>query len=158
VSKVMHTIYLAIIAVLGAALIWPKFEMDSSVHVAPIIAVLQFVSVDSSNSSTSTASGLTSDLIQFFSDNDEMDVVPKHNIDAAFDRSLTLADIGDKLSATAILEGAVSESNDRMRITVQLIDVETENHLWSQTYDRQLGDTDGLVVDIGRAVTGQLSR
>ena len=49
-----------------------------------------------------------------------------------------LRQIGDELGVSTILEGAVQRSGDRVRITVQLIDTTSDEHLWAENYDRQL--------------------
>ena len=49
-------------------------------------------------------------------------------------------DIGSELGAQLILEGSIRKAGDRVRISVQLIDVESDRHLWAQNYDRTLED------------------
>jgi len=55
-----------------------------------------------------------------------------------------------------VLEGSVRRSNDRVRVTVQLIDAETDEHLWAENYDRTLTDIFAIQSDIALAIAGQL--
>ena len=59
------------------------------------------------------------------------------------DTTKNLRQIGDELGVTTILEGAVQRAGDRVRITVQLIDAKSDEHLWAENYDRKL-TTDNL--------------
>jgi TolB-like protein/tetratricopeptide (TPR) repeat protein len=70
--------------------------------------------------------------------------------------------IGKELSVDAVIEGSVLRSGDKIRVTVQLIRADTDEHLWSGTYDRELQDvlalqsdvTQGIAAHIESAVTG----
>src|SRR6202051_5308699 len=67
-----------------------------------------------------------------------------------------IATIARKLNVGAVLEGSVRRSAHTVRITVQLINAVTGYHLWSQTYDRDLGDVLQLQTEIANAVASAL--
>lgn len=67
-----------------------------------------------------------------------------------------LADIGHELGVDHILEGSVRKSNDRIRVTAQLIDVNTDSHLWSETYTRELDDVFAVQDEIAHAIVEAL--
>jgi len=67
-----------------------------------------------------------------------------------------LADIGKELQVDHILEGSVRKSGDRIRVTAQLIDVNTDTHLWSETYTRQLDDIFAVQDEIAQAIVSAL--
>ena len=67
-----------------------------------------------------------------------------------------LADIGRELQVDHILEGSVRKSGDRIRVTAQLIEVNTDTHLWSETYTRQLDDIFAVQDEIAQAIVGAL--
>ena len=75
---------------------------------------------------------------------------------AATDRSL--AEVGQELGAEAILEGSVRRAGDRVRITVQLIDPGTQDHLWAETYERELSPEAvfDIQADIAARITAAL--
>ena len=64
--------------------------------------------------------------------------------------------LGSKLAVTHIVEGSVRKSADELRVTVQLIEVETGYHLWSENFDRELADIFAIQEDIARSVAGAL--
>ncbi len=67
-----------------------------------------------------------------------------------------LAEIGAELQVDHILEGSVRKSGDRIRVTAQLIEVNTDTHLWSQTYTRQLDDIFAVQDEIAQAIVSAL--
>jgi tetratricopeptide (TPR) repeat protein len=77
-------------------------------------------------------------------------------------RQQSLQEIGATLGATALLDGSVRQLGDRVRIVAKLIDVQTDQHLWVETYDRQLTDIFSIQTDvalqIAAALKAELSR
>jgi len=67
-----------------------------------------------------------------------------------------VAEIGRELKVGHILEGSVRKSGDRIRVTAQLIDVNTDTHLWSETYTRQLDDIFAVQDEIAQAIVSAL--
>jgi len=67
-----------------------------------------------------------------------------------------LAEIGEELQVDHILEGSVRKAGDRIRVTAQLIEVNTDTHLWSETYTRQLDDIFAVQDEIAQAIVSAL--
>jgi len=67
-----------------------------------------------------------------------------------------LAEIGEELQVDHILEGSVRKSGDRIRVTAQLIEVNTDTHLWSETYTRELDDIFAVQDEIAQAIVSAL--
>ena len=67
-----------------------------------------------------------------------------------------LTQIARELAVDAIIQGSVTRVGDRVRITAQLIDGVTEQHLWSQTYERSLSDVLGMQSEVARAIAGEI--
>jgi len=67
-----------------------------------------------------------------------------------------LAEIGEELQVDHILEGSVRKSGDRIRVTAQLIEVNSDTHLWSETYTRQLDDIFAVQDEIAQAIVSAL--
>src|SRR5207244_3155475 len=61
-----------------------------------------------------------------------------------------------KLNVAAVVQGSVRKSGTRVRITAQLIEIATDSHLWSQTYDRELDDIFAVQDDIAQSVVKEL--
>ena len=71
-------------------------------------------------------------------------------------RDKSVPEIGRELGVDRIIEGAVLRSGDRVRISVQLIDVPTDTHLWAESYERNLRDVLSLQAEVARAVSGEI--
>lgn len=73
-----------------------------------------------------------------------------------------LPEIARELNVDAVIEGSVLRAGDRVRVTVQLIEAETDQHLWAQSYERDLRDIislqRGLALDAARQVVGRVGR
>ncbi|MDA4124080.1 MAG: hypothetical protein OK438_01325 [Thaumarchaeota archaeon] len=68
----------------------------------------------------------------------------------------SVQEIGTELGVGSVLEGSVRKSGQRVRITLQLIDASTEEHLWANSYDRDLTDIFAVQTDIAQSVAGSL--
>ena len=68
----------------------------------------------------------------------------------------TLPDIGRQLNVDAIVEGSVMRSGDRVRITAQLIDAHSDQHLWARTYERDLKDILGMQDEVARDIATEI--
>ena len=120
------------------------------------IAVLPFVNLSGDKEQEYFSDGLTEELLNSLSEISELQVAARTS---AFSFKGTNTDIGTiarKLNVAAVLEGSVRRSGSIVRITTQLINAVTGFHLWSHTYDRDLGDVLKLETDIADAVASAL--
>jgi TolB-like protein len=67
-----------------------------------------------------------------------------------------LREIAHQLGVSNILEGSVQKASDQVRVSVQLIDVGNDSHLWAETYDRKLTDIFGVESDIAKSIAQAL--
>ena len=72
------------------------------------------------------------------------------------DQNLDLRTIGDTLDVQAVLEGSVRRSENRVRITAQLIDAESGFHLWSEEYDRDITDIFLVQEELAQSIVAAL--
>lgn len=72
------------------------------------------------------------------------------------DTTLDLREIAHRLDVEAVLEGSVRRVGNRVRITAQLVDARTDDHLWAETYDREIEDVFALQEEIARSIVGAL--
>jgi TolB-like protein/Flp pilus assembly protein TadD len=120
------------------------------------IAVLPFVNMSGDKEQEYFSDGLTEELLNALTEVNELQVAARTS---AFSFKGTNADIGTiarKLNVSAVLEGSVRRSGSTVRITAQLINAVTGFHLWSHTYDRDLGDVLKLETEIAHAVASAL--
>jgi adenylate cyclase len=120
------------------------------------IAVLPFVNMSSDPEQDYLSDGIAEEVLNLLARIPELRVIARSSSFAFKGRDVELADLAHKLDVAYVLEGSVRKAGDRVRITAQLIDVPTESHLWSQTYDRSLGDILAIQDDIARAVVPAL--
>ncbi len=128
----------------------------------PCVAVLPFLNLSADPDNEYFADGITEDVIAQLSRIRALKVISRTSVMAFKKREQSLREIGAALDATRVLEGSVRRVGDRVRIVAQLIDVETDQHLWAETYDRQLTDIFVIQTDvslhIAAALRARLSR
>jgi len=126
------------------------------VDVTPSIAVLPFVNIGRDEENEYFADGLSEELMNVLSNIRDLRVSSRTSAFYFKNRDVDLQGIASKLNVATILEGSVRKSGTRVRITAQLVQVSTDSHLWSKTYDRQLDDIFAVQDDIAQSVVGEL--
>ncbi|NCF14281.1 MAG: hypothetical protein GWP62_03160 [Gammaproteobacteria bacterium] len=124
----------------------------------PVLAVLPFSAVTDNEDSTFFAAGVHDDLLTKLAKLPSMLVISRTSVLEYKDTQENIRDIGAALGADAILEGGVQSAGDRIRINAQLIDARTDEHLWAETYDRELTTSSIFDVqdEIARAISEAL--
>jgi adenylate cyclase len=155
-----------IIALLTAAVIFfavDRFLLDRAVQdVGTVeasgisIAVLPFVNMSSDADQEYFSDGVSEELLNLLAKIPEFQVAGRTSSFVFKDQNQNLREIGQNLGVDNILEGSVRKSNDRVRITAQLIKVSDGFHLWSETYDRTLDDIFAVQDDIANQVVDAL--
>jgi TolB-like protein/tetratricopeptide (TPR) repeat protein len=120
------------------------------------IAVLPFVNMSGDASQEYFSDGLTEELLNSLSRINELQVAARTSAFSFKGKDTDIGTIARKLNVGAVLEGSVRRSAHTVRITAQLINAVTGFHLWSQTYDRDLGDVLKLQTEIATAVANAL--
>jgi adenylate cyclase len=106
----------------------------------PSIAVLPFVNMSYDKSQESFSDGLTEEIITALSKTPKLFVIARNSSFVYKGRSVNVQQISRELGVRYVLEGSVRRSGDQLRITAQLIDAATGNHLWAERYDREMKD------------------
>ena len=104
----------------------------------PVIAVLPFSAVTATEDSEFFAAGVHDDLLTKLAQSPSMLVISRTSVLEYKNVQRNMREIGEALGADAILEGGVQSAGNRIRINAQLIDAKTDEHLWAETYDREL--------------------
>jgi len=120
------------------------------------IAVLPFANISPDPNDAYFADGLTEELISVLSQLGGLRVIARTSVLPFRSTTKGIAEIGRELGVSSILEGSVRKAGSRLRITVQLIDVATQAHLWARTYDRELVDVFAVQAEIAREVAEAL--
>jgi TolB-like protein/DNA-binding winged helix-turn-helix (wHTH) protein/Tfp pilus assembly protein PilF len=101
------------------------------------IAVLLFDNLSGNAANEAFTKGIHDDILTQISKISALKVIARTSVER-LDPTLNIREIGAQLGVAAVLEGGVQRAEDRVRINVQLIDCQTEAHLWAETYDREL--------------------
>jgi TolB-like protein/DNA-binding winged helix-turn-helix (wHTH) protein/Tfp pilus assembly protein PilF len=149
-------------ALMGTAAIATRAASPASFPVAPFdppahsIAVLPFVNMSGDPHQQYFSDGLTEELLNSLTRITELQVAARTSSFSFQGEHPDLATVAHKLNVASVLEGSVRRSGNTIRVTAQLNNAVTGFHLWSQTYDRDLGDVLKLQTDIANAVAGAL--
>lgn len=119
------------------------------------IAVLPFSSRSSVEENQFFADGIHDDILTRLAEIKSLRVISRTSVNEYRDTTRNLRKIGEDLGVTTIVEGAVQRSGDRVRITVQLIDAATDEHIWAETYDRKL--TIESVFEVQTEISAQIA-
>jgi adenylate cyclase len=104
------------------------------------IAVLPFENMSGDAEQEYFSDGISEDIITDLSKISDLSVTARNSSFAYKGKSVDLRQIGQDLGVNSILEGSVRRAGNRVRITAQLIDAKTGNHIWAERYDRNLTD------------------
>jgi adenylate cyclase len=121
------------------------------------LAVLPLANMSLDSSDEYFADGLTDELISRASQIPSIRVIARTSARRYKGSSKSIRDIGQELGVGVALEGSVRKAGNRVRITVQLVDTRSEEHLWSSRYDRPLDDIFAIQDDIAGQIATSIS-
>jgi len=122
----------------------------------PSIAVLPFSNMTDDSEQEYFADGITEDIITELSRYRSLCVIARNSSFAYKNRPLNVRDIGRDLGVQYILEGSVRRAAGRIRVTAQLVEAGTGNHLWAERYDRSVQDIFVVQDEIVRTIVASL--
>jgi adenylate cyclase len=161
-QKTAFIVVSVLILVIAAVVIWslyfrpspPKVEVASKEKMAyplpdkPSIAVLPFVNMSGDPKQEFLCDGMTEGIITVLSKVPRLFVVARDSTFTYKGKPVKVKQVSEDLGVRYVLEGSVQRSGDRVRITAQLIDALTGDHLWAERYDRDLKDLFALQDDV----------
>lgn len=121
------------------------------------IAVLPFVNMSADPENEYFSDGLTEEVINVLAGVARLQVVARTSAFAFKGVNKDIRAIASQLSVGTILEGSVRRSGNQVRVTAQLIDVDSGTHLFSKTYQREFKDIFALQDDVARAVVEEIA-
>lgn len=120
------------------------------------IAVVPFLNMSADPENEIFVDGITEDVIANLSKIRALKVISRSSVMPFKTRERSLREIGARLGATTLLDGSVRRVGDRVRIVAQLVDAETDQHLWAETYDRELTDIFAIQTDVALQIAAAL--
>jgi adenylate cyclase len=161
-KKAALALGIILVAGIAALTIWhlflqpspPRVEVASKERMAfplpdkPSIAVLPFVNMSEDAKQEFFSDGITEEIITALSKIPRLLVIARNSTFTYKGKPVKIKQVSEELGVRYVLEGSVRKSGDKVRITAQLIDAITGNHLWAERYDRDLKDIFALQDEI----------
>jgi len=142
---------------LAAAAGWIVWKGEFITHwVANGVAVLPFENLSGNPDNAYFANGIQEEILTRLASIAELKVISRTSTQQYQSKPRNLREIAKQLGVANILEGSVQKSADQVRVNVQLINAQTDSHLWADTYDRKLTDIFGVESEIAKRVADSL--
>jgi serine/threonine protein kinase len=120
------------------------------------IAVIPFTSFSGSDEDKEFAAGIHDDILTKLSKIKGLRVIARTSVLKYQDTKKSISEIASELNVGNILEGSTRRSGDVIRVTAQLINADTEEHMWAENYDRQYGDIFKIQTDVAQKIASAL--
>ncbi|MGH7526273.1 MAG: TPR end-of-group domain-containing protein, partial [Gemmatimonadales bacterium] len=120
------------------------------------VAVLPFDNLNGDPANDYFSEGITQEIISQLAQVESLKVISRTSVVALEGSSLTLPQIADTLDVRHVVEGAVRRQGNTVRVTAELIEAATEEHLWVGSFEGDLADSFRVQEEIAREVSGQL--
>src|SRR5262245_27734415 len=134
----------------------PRAAEPSVAKTKTSIAVLPFTNLSADKEQEYFSDGLAEELSNVLAKNPKLQVTSRTSAFSFKGKEVDIKTIAAKLHVTHVLEGSVRKAGNELRITAQLIEVTSDSHLWSQTYDRQMKNIFAVQDDIAGSVAEAL--
>ena len=133
-----------------------KAKEKNATTPAASVAVLPFVNLSAAPENEFFADGITEDVITHLAKMKSLKVISRTSVMTFKKRDRGLREIGERLGASTLPRGQRQAAGSRVRIVAQLIDCATDEHLWAETYDRDLTDIFAIQTDVALKIATAL--
>ncbi|UCG50492.1 MAG: protein kinase [Candidatus Latescibacterota bacterium] len=148
---------IAFAVVVAIVAVYPLIRRQPSVpEDRKSIAVLPFDNLSADPENEYFSDGITEDIIAHLSKIADLRVISRTSTMRYKNTDKNIAEIGEELGVGAILEGSVRRAGNKVRVVSQLIDAGTDEHLWADTYDRELKDIFEIQSDVAEKIARAL--
>ena len=121
------------------------------------IAVLPFVNMSGDSENEYFSDGISEEILNLLVKLPQLRVASRTSSFIFKGKEVSIPQAAAELGVSTVLEGSVRRAGEQVRITAQLIDVATDSHLWSETYDREMKDVFAIQDDIAQSITNALA-
>jgi len=129
---------------------------ESKPATKPSLVVLPFVNMSGDPEQEFFVDGLSEDIITELSRFRDLLVISRNSAFVHKGKPVKVQDIAREFNVHYVVEGSVRKAGDRVRVTVQLIDAETDRHVWAERYDRKIDDIFAIQDEVTCAIVGTL--
>ncbi len=142
--------------IMSAAIGFFVLPRASAHKVDKSIAVLPFQNLSDDPENAYFADGIQDDVLTNLSKIGDLRVISRTSVMQYRDKATNLRDIGKALAVSNILEGSVRRSGNKVRVNVQLIDANSDEHIWANDYDRDVSDVFAIQSDLAQKIAEAL--
>ena len=143
---------------------WSVDGVEPGGHTAPLplpdkpsIAVLPFANMSGDPEQEYFSDGITEDIITELSRFHSLFVIARNSSFAYKGQSVNVGKVGQELGVQYVVEGSVRKAGNRVRVTAQLVEAASGNHIWAERYDRDLEDIFAVQDDVARTIVGTVA-
>ncbi|MFC2123809.1 adenylate/guanylate cyclase domain-containing protein [Bacteroidota bacterium] len=164
-SRLLYYIMAGIIVVCAVIILWQLLPTKETIQTTPevtveeidkSIAVLPFKNLSPDVDNQYFADGVAEGILNHLSKIKDLRVAGRTSTEKYRETTLQIPEIGEELKVTYLLEASVFKSEDKIRVTAQLINATNDEHLWSEQYDRELEDVFAVMSDISQEVASEV--
>jgi len=151
------TAVLAVLLIaLAASVSFTVWNRRPAVIIPKSVAVLPFENLSNDANNAYFADGIQEEILTRLAGIADLKVISRTSTQQYQSKPRNLSQIAKQLGVANILEGSVQKAADQVRVNVQLINAQTDSHLWAETYDRKLTDVLGVESEIAKRVAESL--
>ena len=130
---------------------------DASPAVLPnSVAVLPLENLSPNPDDAYFAAGIHEEILNYLTKIKDLSIIARTSVKKYANTDMSIAEIAGELGVGTVMEGSVRYAGERVRVTAQLIDAATEDHLWSEVYERDLADIFAIQSDIATRIATAL--
>ena len=155
-AGVAAALFLLVGIVAAFVLVSKKSARSTSIVPEKSIAVLPFENLSEDQMNAYFADGIQEEILTRLAKIAALKVIRAHRRGNIRANLRNLREIAKQLGVANILEGSVQKVADQVRVNVQLVNAQTDSHLWADTYDRKLTDIFGVESEIAKAIAESL--
>lgn len=155
-KKKIISFSLTVIALIALLIVWSTVKNSNPLSQNNRIAVLPLINISQNSEDEYFTDGMTEELISQLAKIGGLNVIARTSVMKYKNTQMNIEEIGSELDVGTILEGSVRKTNNKARISIQLIDVNTQEHLWVEEYNRELKDIFLIQSEIALRVANEL--
>ena len=150
------TVLVTLLLALAVGLSLTVWNRKPKVVIPKSIAVLPFENLSPDPDNAYLADGIEEEILTRLASIADLKVISRTSTQSYQSKPRNLSQIAKQLGVANILEGSVQKAGDQVRVNVQLINAETDSHLWAETFDRKLTDIFGVESEIAKRIAESL--
>ncbi len=150
------TVLVTLLITLAVGLSISVWKRKPAVLIPKSIAVLPFENLSRDPDSSYFADGIQEEILTRLASIADLKVISRTSTQHYQSKPHNLSQIAKQLGVANIVEGSVQKAADQVRVNVQLINAQTDSHLWAETYDRKLTDIFGVETEIAKRIAESL--